>query len=183
MNIENPGFAAAADEHVQVVRAQGWHSIGGHDDLAVVIDESETGDAEAFDVGVDLGPAQRYRKAERLGPGGEQSTQIGALGGFFGGLIDVALGERQQRGHVELERGVVGELAHVRALAVEPIIDSADTAVGDDAHAHLPRMHVALALRGDELQHPQNADPGDRRQGNRGQDHHAQTADSPTLRG
>ena len=51
---------------------------------------------------------------------------------------------------VELERGIVGQSGEFIELAVEPIVDGREPAVGDDAEAHLPGPQLALPLAVDE---------------------------------
>jgi hypothetical protein len=142
-----PGLESA-DEFAQPSRER-RRSLGRGHGLAFPIDERDAARAGARQVGGDSGGGAPVHEA---GPGRcrrDQVLQVLPLRVCDVGVVGVGGAGRELR-HVELERGIVGQSGEFIELPIEPIVDGRESAVGDDAEAHLPGPQLALPLAVDE---------------------------------
>ena len=151
---------------------RGGRRLARGDQIALGVGQRDSRLARRLDVGVDRRLRLRRQEAVARRRGVQQVAEIAERRPRIRAL---ALAQREL-GHIELERGVLGQALHGEELLVEPARDLARAAVGDDGEADLPLLQVALGLALDEGEDDPDAGDDGEREGAPGSDDDAPRA-------
>ena len=124
------------------------HGIGRRLDIAVPVDQRDTGLSGALDIRVHRRLQARRDETVARGRDIQKIPEISRGGQCFLGRGRSGI-QRYLR-HVELQRRILRQAQHGAELIVEPPVHVCGSAVGDDAETYLPLLQVAFALTIDE---------------------------------